>query len=41
MSQGHPVGLTLLQGVRNEDLQRERQQLARVRLPLPHGPGIS
>ena len=28
----------LLHGVREEDLERERQQLARVRLPLLHGP---
>ena len=40
MLQGHPVGLTLLQGVLNEDLQRERQQLARVRRTLPLGPGM-
>ena len=31
MSQGEPAGLALLHGIREEDLQRERQQLARVR----------
>ena len=39
MSQGDPLGLMLLHGVLEEDLQRERQQLARVRLPFLHGPG--
>ena len=31
MLQGEPEGLALLHGIREEDLQRERQQLARVR----------
>ena len=31
MSQGEPEGLALLHGIREEGMQRERQQLARVR----------
>lgn len=40
MLQEDPAGSVLLAGVPNEDLQRERQLLARVRLPLLHGPGL-
>ena len=32
MLQGNPVGRMLLHGVRKQDLQRERQQLAQVRM---------
>lgn len=38
--QGDPEGNMLLHGVREEDLERERQQLAWVRLPLLHGPAM-
>ena len=31
----------LLHGVRRKALQREREQLAQVRLPLLHGPGMT
>ena len=45
MAQGDPLGLTLLRGVPEEDLERERQQLADVRpnpkpKPTLHGPGM-
>ena len=40
MLQGDPIGHMLLHGVHEEDLERERQHLARVRLPLLHAPGL-
>ena len=38
MLQGEPMGRVLLIGVREENLQRERQKLAHVRLLVLHGP---
>ena len=38
---GFPVGRMLLYGVREEDLQRERLQLAQVRLTQSHVYGLS
>ena len=39
MLQGAPLGLVLLHIMRMEGLPQERQQLARVRLPLVRGSG--
>ena len=38
--QGNMLGMLLLDGVHEEDLQRERQQLAHVRPPLLCDPGM-